>query len=89
MPIITTKILGENVADPKPATCINYAGQPMKPGDAYNGRPEHMDKAAIVREDRIARLRNAKRSPMSAERRAAFGKRMRAYWAARKAKADA
>ena len=87
MPIITTKILGENDSDPKPVRGIDYAGQPIPPGGAYNGRPEHMDKAAIVREDRIARLRNAKRGPMSAERRKAFGDRMRAYWAARKANA--
>jgi hypothetical protein len=29
-------------ADPKPVTGFNYAGQPMRPGDSYNGRPEHM-----------------------------------------------
>ena len=57
MPIITSKILGINEADPKPATCINYAGQPMRPGDAYNGRPEHMANAS---ESPPARLRQGK-----------------------------
>jgi hypothetical protein len=43
MPTITTKLLGNtNDADPKPVTGFDYAGQPMKPGAHYNGRPEHM-----------------------------------------------
>jgi hypothetical protein len=43
MPTITTKLLGNtNDADPKPVTGFDYAGQPMKPGGHYNGRPEHM-----------------------------------------------
>jgi hypothetical protein len=43
MPILTTKLLGNtNDADPKPVTGFDYAGQPMKPGGHYNGRPEHM-----------------------------------------------
>ncbi len=79
MAVITTKILGNNEADPKPATAFDYAGQPIKPGGYYNGRPEH----SAPRVASIAHARKYKRT-MSAERRKAFGERMRAYWAQRK-----
>ena len=83
MAIVTTKSLGigsEN--DPKPVRGIDYAGQPMKPGDSYNGRPEH----CASHTPNVSVKRVAKRTvSMSAERRKAFGDRMRAYWAARKA----
>jgi len=50
MGIITTQILGfgqskpdpKTSADPKPVRGFDYAGQPMKEGTYYNGRPEHM-----------------------------------------------
>ncbi len=87
MPIITTKILGVNEADPKPATGFNYAGEPMKPGDFYNGRPEHQGPSAtrVERAQESRRTHKARKAgSMSLERRKAFGDRMRAYWAQRK-----
>ena len=51
MGLITTQNAGfgspkpdpQQAADPKPVTGFNYAGQLMRPGEPYNGRPEHMD----------------------------------------------
>ena len=55
MGLITTQILGfgqakpdkKQEADPKPVSGFDYAGQPMKPGAFYNGRPEHMGPAEL------------------------------------------
>jgi hypothetical protein len=92
MPIITTKILGKEDADPRPVTGVNYAGEPMKPGDYYNGRPEHQGphttRVERAQEPRSAR-KHRRKSVMSPERRKAFGDRMRAYWAKRKAQPSA
>lgn len=49
MGLITTQHAGfgqnkpdpKQAANPKPVRGFNYAGEPMKPGDFYNGRPEH------------------------------------------------
>jgi hypothetical protein len=88
MPIVTTKSLGigASEADPKPATAFDYAGQPIKPGGFYNGRPEHQGPNA-THVERAAKARTPRSRAMTAERRKAFGDRMRAYWAARKANA--
>jgi hypothetical protein len=94
--MITTKSVGitAETANPKPVTGFDYAGQPMRPGSFYNGRPEHCDPAvststvqpvaAAVDTPGTRRKRN-RRSTWSAEARAAFSQRMRNYWAQRKA----
>jgi hypothetical protein len=101
MPILTTKLLGldeKDKADPRPVTGINYAGQPMKPGEFYNGRPEHMDpeqRDAVVEifdhghEQPVRRRKPKRKSHWTPEKRAAFAQRMRNvaqnYWSQRKA----
>lgn len=58
MGLITTQHAGfgqqkpdpKQKADPKPVTGFDYAGQPMKPGTFYNGRPEHMAKGVRMTE---------------------------------------
>lgn len=61
MGLITTQVLGfgqpkpdpQQKADPKPVRGFNYAGEPMKEGDFYNGRPENMkpkDRVAVARQ---------------------------------------
>ncbi len=50
MGLITTQSVGfgdpkpnpNQKADPKPVTGFDYAGQPIRDGAFYNGRPEHM-----------------------------------------------
>lgn len=39
----TNKPKPEQLANPKPVTGFDYAGQPMRGNAFYNGRPEHMD----------------------------------------------
>ena len=90
MPIITTKVLGISAseADPKPTTGFDYAGQPMKPGAPYNGRPEHMAQNApgspvtrpkkliggLSREDFIARIRAGRERAKARREKAAARK---------------
>jgi hypothetical protein len=89
MPIITTKSVGIGTeSDPKPVRGIDYAGQPIPPSGFYNGRPEHQGPNAARIEARATEARKVRKTAMSAERRKAFGDRMRAYWAARKAQAS-
>jgi hypothetical protein len=90
--MLTTKSVGitPETANPKPVTGFDYAGQPMKPNDFYNGRPEHQNPAAVqvhVQEQQppVVRIkRKRKRSAWTAEKRAAFAERMRNYWQQRK-----
>lgn len=88
MPTITSA----STANPKPVTGFDYAGQPMKAGGFYNGRPEHCaptDETAQNASQTSVKAsptrRKRRRGIMSPERRKAFGDRMRAYWAQRKA----
>jgi hypothetical protein len=91
--MLTTKSVGitSETANPKPVTGFDYAGQPMKPNDFYNGRPEHQDPSSstsTVQEEKplVVRIkRKRKRSGWTAEKRAAFAERMRNYWQQRKA----
>jgi hypothetical protein len=92
--MITTKTAGldPEIANPKPVTGFDYAGQPMKQGSFYNGRPEHQDPAVQVHVQvqgqaapLIHRKRHRKHSAWTAEKRAAFAERMRNYWLQRKA----
>ena len=85
MPVITTKNLGLDpaTANPKPVTGFNYAGQPMKPGEHYNGRPEHMGKPAEASPGASQRTIQS-HSQWTPERRAAFGQKMRNYWQAKR-----
>jgi hypothetical protein len=87
MPVITTKIMGDNEADPKPVRGVNYAGLPMKPGDFYNGRPEHQAPNVLGTEPThsVKRKRSAYDKRKSPEFKKQFSDRMRAYWAQRKA----
>ncbi len=87
MPVITTNIIGKSEANPKPVTGVNYAGEPMKPGDYYNGRSEHCAPDVANTQPARTPTRRAKRkgSAWTAEKRAAFAERMRNYWQQRKA----
>jgi hypothetical protein len=86
MAIITTKSAGiGEQSDPKPVRGIDYAGQPIPPGGYYNGRPEHS--APYIRKHKEHKP-HSKRG-WTAEKRKAFGNRMRAYWAQRKAQKGA
>jgi hypothetical protein len=80
MAIITTKSL----ADPKPAIQFNYAGQPMREGDAYNGRSENASVTPPVA-PQPKRKSKGKVSAWTAEKRAAYSSRMRDWHAKRKA----
>src|SRR5215831_11936580 len=59
MGLITTQSIGfgdpkpqpNQKADPKPVTGFDYAGQPIKPGGYYNGRPEHQSPDTAHPED--------------------------------------
>ncbi len=89
--MLTTKSVGltSETANPKPVTGVNYAGEPMKPGDYYNGRLEHCaPDVANTHQTRVSATptRRAKRkgSAWTAEKRAAFAERMRAYWQQRR-----
>lgn len=88
--MLTTKSAGitSETANPKPVTGFDYAGQPMKPNDFYNGRPEHQDPStstAAAEKQPVVRIkRKRKRSAWTAEKRAAFAERMRNYWIQRK-----
>lgn len=61
MGLITTQHAGfgqnkpdpKQKADPKPVRGFNYAGEPMKDGQFYNGRPEHMGPADRLRTVRV------------------------------------
>lgn len=80
---------GKNKADPKPVNGFNYAGQPMKEGDFYNGRPEHM-----APRDRMLRAREHvtpkhKRTPEMLEKMRAQMAKARAALLAKKAKKKA
>jgi hypothetical protein len=92
--MLTTKSVGitSETANPKPVTGFDYAGQPMKPGSHYNGRPEHCDPAASTSTSTVAagdapktRMKRKRRSAWTKEARAAFSQRMREYWAKRNA----
>lgn len=85
MPILTTKVLGldeKEKADPHPVTGINYAGEPMKPGAFYNGRPEHMDPKAqsTTASPTKPSPKGKQRSPQQLQRLRDHAAMMRAKW---------
>ena len=100
--MLTTKSVGlydpdeQAKANPKPVHDVNYAGQPMKPGDFYNGRPEHQNPAKLFktpfpmpqRESKVSHTHSEKlRKAWTPEKRKAYAARMKQWWAARKANA--
>jgi len=84
-------ITTSSVANPKPVQQYNWTGNPIKPGETYYGSSTPQTRTAsaqsvvqvFVPVQRKARRKRT--STWSAEAKAAFGQRMREYWAKRKA----
>jgi hypothetical protein len=100
MGLITTQVLGfgdpkppvdpkENAAkkaDPKPVRGINYAGLPMRDGDYYDGRPEHMRPPSQLEQARAAITPKEQRTPQQVSAMQARMARARAALAEKRAK---
>jgi len=81
-------ITTQNTANPKPVQQYNWTGNPIKPGETYYGTSNtgtaHSVSVVNAHVERIKRKRKAGPT-WSVEAKAAFGQRMREYWAKRKA----
>jgi len=60
--MITTK----SITEQKPQTQLDWCGNPMREGEPYGGRPEHMSKAQKIKELR------GRIQPITTERREAL-----------------
>ena len=90
MPILTTKILGINDANPKPSRGLNLHGHPMKDGENYWGEQTSPDAPATRSDAPTARFdavpvspqprRRKRRYAWTAERRRAMSAKVKAYW---------
>ena len=59
MALLTTKLLGETTADPKPVHGFNWTGQPMKDGEDYWGNKIAPDAPPAICTPCVARLDDA------------------------------
>ena len=89
MGLITTQSVGfgnpqrkdPNQPDPKPVLGVDYAGRPMKAGDFYNGRPEHMAPPDKMAQMRAAITPKEERSPgQLAKMRASIARARQKRW---------